>query len=287
MLLKHKNIITYVIAGFWILLIFFGVIAKINPELISKIPQQKQNRINETITKADIDILNKKYDDAAQKYIGILKTDPNNIESLLKLSTLYQNIGFPDKAITLLNNKLKNTDFKYFIYEELAHIYSLKKNPEKAISFYNKTIETKPFAINTCIDLSQLYKNTKKWDSLISTLQNAAKKRTNLSYFYRGALKQSLFTHKNDAPLQSFLQNKIKEQISIKEIRKFDVDIFYTSLKNDKDLAILYNKIAFAYAAMDKNYQAISYFKKALQFWPEYMEAKYNLNYLQNRMNKY
>ncbi|MBE9467826.1 MAG: hypothetical protein IMY72_05815 [Bacteroidetes bacterium] len=278
---NKKNIFTYIIVGFWILLIFFGVIAKTNPELVSKIPRQKQNQISETITIADIDILNKKYDDATKKYMGILKTNPNNVGALIKLSTLYQNIGFADKSISLLNNSLKNTEFPYLIYQELAHIYSVNKNSNKAIYYYNKSLETDPFAINTCLDLSQLYKDSQQWDKLISILQNAAKKRTNPGYFYSGALKQSLFTYRNDEELQHIIQFKINERIDKKKLRKFDINIFYDCLKNDKELAIIFNKIAFGYAAMNNNNEAISYFKKALQVWPDYMEAKYNLEYLQ------
>ncbi|MCK5823375.1 MAG: hypothetical protein KAG95_05185 [Bacteroidales bacterium] len=282
----QKNIIKYIIIGCWMLLIFFGIIAKTNPELVSKIPRQKQNRISETISKADIDILNKRYDDATQKYMGVLKTNPNNIGAIIKLSTLYQNIGFADKAISLLNNSLKNPKFPYLIYQELAHIYSVNKNPNKAIYYYNKSLETEPFAINTCLDLSQLYKNTQQWDKLISILQNAAKKRTNPGYFYSGALKQSLFTYRNSEELQQIIQSKINERIDKKELHKFDINIFYDCLKNDKELAIIFNKIAFGYAAMNNNNEAISYFKRALKVWPEYMEARHNLNYLQTQIER-
>ena len=283
---KQKDIITYIIVGFWVLLIFFGIIAKAYPELVSKIPRQKRNKISENLSKADIDILNKKYDDATQKYIGILNTNPNNIEALIKLSTLYQNTGFANKAINILNNSLKNNKFPYLIYEELAHIYTINGNSNKAINYYNKSLKTEPYVINTCLDLSQLYKNTQQWDSLISILQNAAKKRINPGYFYSAALKQSLFTHRNDADLQQIIQNKLKEKISKKEINKFDLNIFYECLKNDKELAIIFNKIAFGYASINNYNKSISYFKKALQVWPEYMEARYNLNYLQHQVKE-
>ncbi len=286
MQLKQRNIITYSIIGFLVLLIFFGIISKINPELISKIPLQKKNEINETLSKADIDILNKKYNEATQKYITILKTNPNNIESIIKLSTLYQNIGFTNKAITILNNGLKNTKFSYLIYEELAHVYTVNENPNKAINYYNKSLETEPYVINTCLDLSQLYKNTQKWDSLIYVLQKAVRKRTDIKYFYLGALKQNLFLYRNNPDLQHVIQNKLQNGISKKEINKFDVNIFYDCLKNDKDLAIIFNKIAFGYASLGNYNKSIFYFKKALQVWPEYMEARYNLGYLQARVVK-
>ena len=286
MQLKQKNIITHIIVGFWVLLIFFGIIAKTNPELISKIPRQKQNEISETLSKADIDILNKKYDDATQKYITILNTNPNNIEALIKLSTLYQNIGFENKAIAILNKGLKNNKFPYLIYEEFAHIYTMRGNSNKAINYYNKSLEAEPYVINTCLDLSHLYKNTQQWDSLIYVLQKAVRKRTDIKYFYLGALKQNLFLYRKNADLQHVIQNKLQEGISKKELSKFDISVFYDCLKNDKELAIIFNKIAFGYASINNYNKSIFYFKKALQVWPEYMEAKYNLEYLQAQMVK-
>lgn len=283
MQLKQKYIITYVIVGFWILLIFFGIFAKIKPNLVSKIPQQKRNEVNEILSKANLDILNKRYLDATNKYLSILKTNPNNIEAIIRLSTLYQNTGYTNKAVTLLKNNLKTGKYPYLIYEELAHIFQKSGESYKAIDFYTKSLKTTPYGINTYLDLSQLYKNTQQWDSLIYVLKKVVTKRTDIKYFYIGALKQNLFLYRNKSDLQHVVQKILQAGVDEKTFAKFDVNIFYDCLKNDKNLAIVFNKIAFGYAYLKNYNKSIFYFKKALQVWPEYMEAKYNLEYLQTK----
>ena len=284
--MQKKYIITYVIVGFWILLIFFGIFAKVNPDLVSKIPRQKRNEINEILSKADFDILNKKYYDAKNKYISILKTNPNNIEAIIKLSTLYQNTGYTNKAVAFLKDCLKTNKYPYLIYEELANIFQKSGKPYKAINFYRKSLKTTPYGINTYINLSQLYKNTQQWDSLIYVLKTVVKKRTDIKYFYMGALKQNLFVYRNNPDLQHVVKNILQAGVNEKTFAKFDINIFYDCLKNEKNLAIILNKIAFGYASLGDYNKSIYYFRKALKVWPEYMEAKYNLEYLQTQIER-
>ncbi len=279
--INKDKIITYCILFIWCLLIFFSIFSLINPEWVRNIPEQKNNEIRELMQLADIDIYKGNYNNAINKYIRVLKIKPDMVEATIKLSSLYESMGNTGMSTKALNQAIKqNPIVSYLIYYNLAEIYINNSQINEAINCYIKALETEPFVMNTYIKLGEIYKKVNNWELLINALQNAIKKRSDIKEFYVGMLKRDLYYYADFTDVSKAIQFQLDKGINEKDMKNYDKNIFQKVLNRDKDLAIIHNKIAYAYAAKGDINNAVLHFRKAIQIWPEYVDANNNLKYI-------
>ena len=101
-------------------------------------------------------IREKRYEEAIKHYLFILKNDPNNINSLINLSTIYRNIGKLQKALKYIRkarllNKEKELD---------ATLYINKSAVELELGEFKKSIESNEEALKLNKNIFEAHDNS-------------------------------------------------------------------------------------------------------------------------------
>ncbi len=148
-----------------------------------------------------------KFDDAIDSYNKALELNPNNYNVLYNLANLYKEVGQLDKALTIASKaefvnpndediqtllatiyemdkeyqkaiccleKAANISNNYLYFYNLGVLYSRINNCDKSIENYRKVLLLKPNHIETLVNLSSVYRNIDKNETL-KLLQEAYK----------------------------------------------------------------------------------------------------------------
>ena len=278
--MKKISILTYVIVGFCFFLLLFSVIGIFFPELISKIPNQKQNKNQELIGLAEADILNQNYIAAQKKYYEILKTDAQNTDALINLSQVVFAQGNISKAKSILENNSSSSKSIYLL-STLANFYLEERDYNNAENIYKNIIQLYPNTISSYIVLANIYNKTGNWDVLIQTTQKAIEIKSSFVDSYISSIENEInFSNPSDKE-KEILQKLLHAGLLTENMLNYDKISFRKSFIKDKKVAILYNMMATGYAQKFDFDKSTFYYQKALEFWPDYMDAERNLAIIQ------
>lgn len=172
--MRADRIATYIIIGFYLLLIIFGMISLFNPGWLVDIAEPgRKTEATVTIEDGNRMMYKGDYKSAIGFYMQSLEIDKENKNVYGNLAIAYMKLGYFDlaeknlKEVERLNSGLDSLDlFMFYLSHadlEKAKAFSLidngkdgKENMEKAFSFYEKALHLMPYNINVAYKYSHL-----------------------------------------------------------------------------------------------------------------------------------
>lgn len=273
---SENRFIRYSLISIWGLLIFFGFLSFIQPNWLKGISSPgKKSEALEQKNYGDRFLKKGDYRTAISHYKKAIKIQPDLNSAIGNIGISYTQLKLYDKAIVIFKHLLKS-DIRYIHtnYYNLAELYKRKGDTESAIKYYIKSAETNPFPIYSYQYLGELYLKLQKWDLAIESFQLALENKLTLENSYYGMLERVEKSSQDEPEILKVIK-------SLKEIpgyfNQFNYKIFESMLKRDKEIAKTYNFLGYAYARKNNYAEAILNFEKALEIWPNFSEAKNNL----------
>jgi tetratricopeptide (TPR) repeat protein len=275
----EAKIFAFIIFGFWGILLLFGLISISKPDWLVKISEPGKNVEVLTIKRTGDQFLrNKKYSLAASAYKQALKIKPDMYSARGNLGIVYSKMGYYNKAISTFKYLLKhNPERSYTSYHNIAEIYEKTDQIEKATKNYVLCAKTAPFPSYALSKAGFLYIKQDSLDLAIDYLQQSLDNRRDMSQLYEGMLEKAIPNYSDDSKKRNAIQTALDQGISKDDLKRYDFSVFETSLKKDRELAKAHNFIGTAYFKKNDLEKAQLHFKKALQIWPNFIEARDNL----------
>ena len=276
----ENGIVSSVLFFLLLLIVLFAVISKISPLWLQQISEP--GKTIEAISIKDLGdeyLREGKYREAERQYLGCLKVDPEMVDAITNLGITYVRTGQYKNAVsTFLHALSKNPDMPDVVYHNLADTYERLGNYEQAIIYYKKAAQLAPFPIFPYISLGKCYLSIQEWDSGIEALEMAYSNRSTITNSYVSMLKRDIILLSGKENVVSNINKIIENPISEIDLSNYDQEIFNQSLLHEHEIAIIYDKLGYAYAMKQEMDTAILYFNKSLSIWPNYENARNNLN---------
>ncbi len=194
----------------------------------------------------------------------MIKKFPNNTEAYLKLAELYYLVKQYEKSIEYINKALKIDETLDKAYYIKGNVYKESGDTNKAISSLQTAIEQNPQMVDAFIDLGVIYA-AKNNSMAIQYYNNALRiTPTNSVALYDKAF---FFQQTNHADSAAYWYQRILK--------------WYPHSPH-----VLYNLGAIEFAIRKNNTQAIEYFTRAIEQYPEYAEAYYARAVVKKEMKK-
>jgi len=222
--------------------------------------------------------------------------DPESFDASLGLIFLYS-YGQKDRELEgeyedflKKAHKLKPEDIK--ISEYLAQFYFYKKQPQEALSIYEDIVKNKPDYVDALFWLGYLYEDLGRRDDAIKTWKKALRispthgqTLNSLGYLYaeegknldeaEGMLKKALAAEpENGAYLDSLGWIYFKK----KDYKKSE-EYLKKAIGHQED-PVIYEHLGDVYIALNKKTEALNFYKKGLERFPDNKELK-------NKVDKY
>ena len=273
---SEDRFIRFSLVSIWGLLIVFGFLSLLQPNWLKEISSPgKKSEALEQKNYGDRFLKKGDFRTAIIYYKKAIKIQPDLNSAIGNIGISYTQLKLYDKAIEIFKHLLESdTKHLHTNYYNLAELYKRKGDIESAIKYYIKSAETNPFPIYSYQYLGDLYLKLQKWDLAINSFQLALENKLTLENSYYGMLER----------VKKFSQDEpeiLKVIKSLKEIpenfNQFDYKIYESMLKSDKEIAKTHNFIGYAYIRKNNYVEAILNLKKALKIWPNFSEAKNNL----------
>lgn len=264
----------------WGLLFIFGILSLIQPKWLQEIssPGRKSEAMDLKFY-GDNFLREGKYQSAISIYKKAINTQPDYYDVYGNLAIAYRELGIYQKAEKILNYLLKNDpEHIHTHYYNLAELYKKQNDLEKAIFYYQKSAESDPYPIYSYRLMGELYSKQKKWDLAAEAFNNSLKYELNLENSYFGNLKKIGHLQDNEK-----LQKAAKDWLGKPLDRsKYDYSIFQKMLSKDREIAKTHYLLGIALLSSGDKQKAGYHWKQALTIWPDFKQAKQNLERLQN-----
>lgn len=257
--MKTDRIASYIIIGFYVLLIIFGVISLFTPGWLVKIAEPgRKTEANTFIEEANKLMYQGDFKTAAEIYTKSLEIDKENRNVYGNLAIAYMKLGYFDlaeknlKEIERLNSGLDSLEFFMFYLShadlEKAKAYSFiekglegKENMEKALFFYKKAMNLMPFNINVAYKYSymamQLNKDSVAIKGFESALEKAARTET---VFYADIYDEFLNAVANKLNEDAEALEQIIHSGKAVDINKYDILSLKLNVINVDEMALAY-----------------------------------------------
>ena len=282
----EEKIVRNSLLTIWGLLIIFGIFSIINPLWLQNLSEEgkKTEAINYK-NYGDNYLKNKKYQAAIVNYKKALKIQPDLNSALGNLGITYSQMKKYDKAILTFKKLLKkNPKHASTIYFNLAEQYKKKGNLDLAIKYYNISAESDPFPMYSYRYLGNLFLQNNQLDDAIDAFQKSIDNNLTLNNSYFGSLKREKELYLDKPEFLEIILSLSKENEPNAE-KRFDNNIFEEMLKKDKEIAKAHNFLGYAYSMKKDFPQAIAHYQKALEIWPEFEDARKNLEKIRSYQN--
>ncbi|MBN1901657.1 tetratricopeptide repeat protein [Candidatus Sumerlaeota bacterium] len=105
------------------------------------------------------------FSEAEKTLLKILDIEPNNLEALQELGTIYyHNIGDVDKTIDIYNRilALKSKDIMALVI--LGSAYAIKGDVDKSLDYYSTAVYYRPNLVASYINLAKLFRESKNYE---------------------------------------------------------------------------------------------------------------------------
>jgi tetratricopeptide (TPR) repeat protein len=225
----------------------------------------KNSDIKDLFKKGEKNESEKKYKNAVDLYNQVLKIDPNHIDSLNNLGTIFYKMGELQKAINYYKKAIMITPDNVNIIYNLGLVFNNLGEHKNAIECYEKIIKIDPnfvYAYNnigaTFKELGDLKKSQEFLEKAISIDPNYTDAINNLSIIYKD------------------LSQYNKSLELCKKVNELD-----------PNFADAYNNIGVVYKLLGQNINAKKNYEKAIQLNPKYFHAINNLGAVFLENNEY
>ena len=277
--MKTNGIITYSILSVWGILIIFGILTLLNPDWLSELSNPGKNIEAISMKNAGDNYLkSNNYPQAIAQYTAALKIVPDLKSAIANIAVAYQKTGNYNKAIISFNHLLTlNPEYPGVIYYNLGEIYEKTGQPEKALASYIAAADTSAFPEKSFQKVGHIYMKQKNWSEAILNFKLAIDNRQNIENSYNGMLLkyQKAYT---DTSLAYFeITELLETKTYLKNLSKYDEEIFNKQLSQDIDLAKTYNNTGYCLAMLEKYKEASGYLQIAIKINPSNTEAINNL----------
>ena len=219
------------------------------------------------------------YEDAINLYKDVLSKDSTIVKALTNLGITYLKINEIDLAAEYFNKALShNPDNPDLIYFYLAELYENIGYKNMAVDYYLKSAKIAPFPIYQFRHLTNLYSEEKNWDKVIEYQKKILENIPTIRNAYYGMLLKEQYLFPGRQNIIRDIKSQIELGIDNQKLDYYDPQIFKSMVMKDKSLAIDHNMAGYAYAMKELYNEALEHFKTALRIWPQYEEARKNLN---------
>ena len=263
----------------------FGIISLSNPKwLVGLSYSNKKMEVGLKIIEGIKLSHENKEREAIEKYNEALALMPDFVEAVINKGVSYKRLMMYERALfefkKALNMSPKDSSN---IYSNIKDIYLDKKDSMKADFFFQKSIHTNHSTIDKFMKKGIHYYNLKNLDSSLSAYFQALNQREMFT-FYKDVIDKELLTTVTKINSKS---KGISYFSGEKEIyRIYDSVCFQLNLSFDRGLAENYNKIGFIIALQGDYETALGYFLKAVNIWNDYPDAKANIMFINEKLNK-
>lgn len=263
---------------------------------IMDIPKAKYvaERITETynpevkVLKAEI-LLNKGNLDEAEELLNSIE-DKESLNTIIDVSYLYMDMGYPEKALPWLNTGLKLYKDEEDFLAVIADYYRGGENIDKAIYFYNKLIDKNPYDPAYWTGLAKCHFNMQEFDKAIEACDFALAADENFGEAHVTKA-HCLFHFENEAEAVHEYQLALQNKSLAPDFAYMFIGLAYTNLedwessyKSYEDalnyigngsspiLADIYSNMALCLSKLNRHKEAHLLCQKALERVPESVE---------------
>ena len=143
-------------------------------ETIARAPRHSEPIIRLQHLEAKLRVKLNQPTEAKRIYEDILSKDKASIKTAIELANLYGNIGHVDKAIELLQEKLRLLPEQVELQLNLAKKFTAVNDNDRAIGLYKKILNVEPEHIGALTGITQCYSNKGDWGKALETLNTCS-----------------------------------------------------------------------------------------------------------------
>ncbi len=280
----EDRIIAFAVIGFWSILILFGLISFAAPAwLVNLSNPGKHSEALDLKHMGDQLLRSKKYRQAAANYKRALEIKPDLNAAAGNLGIVYSKLGRMEDALETFEYALAlNPEIPHTSYHNMAEIYEKTNRLDEACHYYELCTKTEPLPAYAYAKAGAIHLKRKRFAQAIDAFNNSLDSRQSMLQLYRGMLLKEKYGRSNTSDERSHI-DKLLEQSSLPgALDAYDTLVFNWGLKWDHEIAKTYSYMGNAYTQSGNLNQAISNYKKALKIWPEFRDAKQNMEIVAN-----
>jgi tetratricopeptide (TPR) repeat protein len=106
-----------------------------------------------------------KFTEAEKTYLKILEIEPNNLDALKELGTIYyQNLGNVDKTIEIYNRILSLNPKDIMALVILGSAYAIKGDVDNSLKYYSTAVYYRPNLVSSYLNLAKLFMESKNFE---------------------------------------------------------------------------------------------------------------------------
>ncbi|MBT4332877.1 MAG: tetratricopeptide repeat protein [Candidatus Cloacimonetes bacterium] len=276
---SENKFIRYCLISIWGTLLFFGFISFFQPQWLVDISSEgKKSEALDLRNYGDVFLKKRNYKAAIIQYKKAIKIQPDLVSAIGNLGVSYTQLEQYDEAIKIFEYLLKIDDKNTHInYYNLAELYKRKNDAESTIKYYLKSTETNPYPLHSYQYLGDIYLKLSNWEMAIKSFELALTNRLTLENSYYGLLKSMKIASTDEPEIQEAVIAHLEQTA---DLTIYDNNVFVNELENDKEIAKTYNFLGYAFHRNNQFKKAKENYDAALNIWPNYEEAKLNLNKL-------
>jgi tetratricopeptide (TPR) repeat protein len=276
--IRTDKIITFLILLIWILLISFAIISITRPQwLIDMSASEKEEEAMGLKRYGDRYLDKKDYKNAILHYNAALIKQPDLYPALGNLAILYSQTGEYNKAISILKKMIElKPEESYIAEKNLADIYEVNKIYDQAIKYYTLAAEKAPYPSHLYSKLGNLYCKTDQCAKAVEAFRNAISSRSDIKLHYQGMLERDYFRISDRPDVQEVISQLLEKGIAEEDMDRFDLNTFNKEVIRDKEYAIAFNNLGWAYQSIGQYDNALMSYNNAIKLNPRYLQAVNN-----------
>ena len=217
------------------------------------------------MTEVDILLQKNEVEDAIELLETIRHQQPSNTMALYVLGNCYERTNKQDRAIQCYQDCLKFKIHLQLPHQRMAAIYFANGRVDRAITQYQQLISEHPDDISSMVLLGHLYAADKQWEKSVDLFNMA------------------ILSHPDN-----FHEDNQSEDNELIETGQVNVAIEKVEwlMEQTGELPDLYVRLADIYSKAGHPAEAITYYQKAIQKQPSYLEATIKLGTHYLRMDQ-
>jgi len=264
----------------WLFLISFALISLFQPQWLINISETEKNEEAMKFKRVgDRYLAENDFVKAVANYNAALKRQPDLYYALGNLAVVYSKTGNYKKAVTILKKMIEvKPEVDYIAKTNLAEIYEKNNILNVAVEYYSEAAADAPFPAHLYTKLGNLYCNVNRFENAIDAFRRSISERSNMKVFFTGMLERDLHRISDHPHIQKTIASMLENGYPENELDRFDETVFLSQLARDKEFAISFSNLGWAYELNDQLELAAQNYRNALKIWPRYLQAMNNLD---------
>ncbi len=285
---KADRVVSYCAYGLVLVLIVFAVVSASSPNWLAKISREnKEQEIKRSINVGISFAAEGETQKAIATFLFVVEELPDATEAKINLGAAYKRLGRTDKAMQYFESALADDPPRavaHKIYDNLYDIYSALGKSEHANDVFEKSTEVNPFPIDRQMKIGVKFMNEKNYSSAAKAFKSALELRDKMPVYYESMLWQAKADYDEPRILEAI--DEELESLGEVDYSRFSPILINLLLEKDRGLAENLNKLGFCRARLGEFDEAAKLFERALRIYPEYSDARINLNYVNEKIKQ-